>query len=100
VCRLSNTPLLDLILTGAWYNRLLQTFPWLLDLTDQRHVHVSTAEMQQAFFGDHPGCMLDGGTIRAVVDFKAKLVEEMSTTDATDWSRMVTRERYGAQMYY
>ena len=58
-------------------SRLLHTFPWLLDLTDQQHLHVDTPTMQQAFMHDHPGDMLDGGTLRGLVDFKQQLVRRL-----------------------
>mmetsp|Transcript_14587 Transcript_14587/g.28040 ORF Transcript_14587/g.28040 Transcript_14587/m.28040 type:complete len:271 (-) Transcript_14587:358-1170(-) len=81
-------------------DRLLESFPWLLNLNDHTHHRVDMVQLQRVFFEDHIGSelqrnhQLTGTTLSEILAYKQHLVESLSASDVTDYNRIVTKSNY------
>ena len=85
-------------------DKILESFPWLLNLSDQQHVRVPVDTLQRCYFEDHTGSNTGNSVstmdVSRILAYKQQLVEELSTTNILDYDRIITRSGYGGNFRF
>lgn len=86
-----------------WKNRILQEFPWLLNLADVQHIvkMSNPVEFQRAYGQDSVGYMLREADVNSILGFKQRLVNQLEGPNIVPFDKIVTRGYggYGGGMY-
>eukprot|EP00242_Pyramimonas_sp_CCMP2087_P001935 CAMPEP_0198229188 /NCGR_PEP_ID=MMETSP1445-20131203/113992_1 /TAXON_ID=36898 /ORGANISM="Pyramimonas sp., Strain CCMP2087" /LENGTH=255 /DNA_ID=CAMNT_0043909635 /DNA_START=716 /DNA_END=1483 /DNA_ORIENTATION=- len=84
-------------------DRILQEFPWLLNLADVQHIvkMSNPVEFQRAYGQDSVGKMLSEADVNSILGFKQRLVNQLEGPNIVPFDKIVTRGYggYGGGMY-